>query len=239
MTGEALRRACEELKQDLEGRELKDLNGREYKGEYLADADPMGSPKKHPVSHVAYGYATQVVLLNEDGTIEKVVAAHDVGKAINPLSVEGQIEGGVVMSLGYALTEEFPLDQGRPTAKFGTLGLFRADKTPEVESIIIEKNKDSLAYGAVIGEITSIPTAPAVQGAYYQYDRLFRTALPLEQTAYGEKETPGRKTSDIKRRKDGMRTLLQGGNVVFRHRLDHRGHSDRRWKDSGFGNGSW
>lgn len=194
VTGEALRRACEELKQDLEGRELKDLNGREYKGEYLAATDPMGSPKKHPVSHVAYGYATQVVLLNEDGTIEKVVAAHDVGKAINPLSVEGQIEGGVVMSLGYALTEEFPLDQGRPTAKFGTLGLFRADKTPEVESIIIEKNKDSLAYGAVgIGEITSIPTAPAVQGAYYQYDRLFRTALPLEQTAYSKKKPQAEK----------------------------------------------
>ena len=133
-------------------------------------------------------------LLNEDGTIEKVVAAHDVGKAINPLSVEGQIEGGVVMSLGYALTEEFPLDQGRPTAKFGTLGLFRADKTPEVESIIIEKNKDSLAYGAVgIGEITSIPTAPAVQGAYYQYDRLFRTALPLEQTAYSKKKPQAEK----------------------------------------------
>lgn len=98
-----------------------------------------------------------MVCLNEDGTIEKVVAAHDVGKAINPLSVEGQIEGGVVMSLGYALTEDFPLDHGKPLAKFGTLGLFRADKTPPVESIIVEENKDPLAYGAVgIGEITSI-----------------------------------------------------------------------------------
>jgi len=114
-----------------------------------------------------------------------VVAAHDVGKAINPLSVEGQIEGGVVMSLGYALTEDFPLDHGKPLAKFGTLGLFRADKTPTVESIIVEENKDPLAYGAVgIGEITSIPTAPAVQGAYYKLDGKFRTSLPLEDTAY-------------------------------------------------------
>ncbi len=121
--------------------------------------------------------------------MEKILAAHDVGKAINPLSVEGQIEGGVVMSLGYALTEEFPLNQGVPLAKFGTLGLFRADKTPDVESIIVERNHDPLAYGAIgIGEITSIPTAPAVQGAYYKYDGVFRTSLPLEETAYRKKE---------------------------------------------------
>ena len=189
ITGEAVRRACVEIKKDLETHTLEELNGREYKGEYLAATDPMGSPKKNPVSHVAYGYATQVVLLNEDGSLEKVVAAHDVGKAINPLSVEGQIEGGVVMSLGYALTESFPLDHGKPLAKFGTLGLFRADKTPPVESIIVEKNQDSLAYGAVgIGEITSIPTAPAVQNAYYRLDGRFRTSLPLEDTYYSKKK---------------------------------------------------
>ncbi|HIX16675.1 MAG TPA: selenium-dependent xanthine dehydrogenase [Candidatus Hungatella pullicola] len=189
VTGEAARRACEKLLADLQGRTLDHLNGKEYKGEYLAATDPMGSPKKNPVSHVAYGYATQVVCLREDGTVEKVVAAHDVGKAINPLSVEGQIEGGVVMSLGFALTEDFPLDHGKPLAKFGTLGLFRADKTPVVESIIVEKNTDPLAYGAVgIGEITSIPTAPAVQGAYYRYDGKFRTSLPLEDTAYTKKK---------------------------------------------------
>ncbi|MEG1847096.1 MAG: selenium-dependent xanthine dehydrogenase [Lachnospiraceae bacterium] len=185
VTGEATRRACDHLKKDLEGHTLTELNGREYYGEYLAATDPMGSPKKNPVSHVAYGYATQVVLLKEDGTVERVVAAHDVGKAINPLSVEGQIEGGVVMSLGFALTENYPITQGKPTAKMGTLGLFRADKTPDVQSIIIETNPDTKAYGAVgIGEITSIPTAPAVQGAYYKYDGVFRTKLPLEHTAY-------------------------------------------------------
>lgn len=190
VTGEAARRACLKILEDLkEGMSLSDLNGREYYGEYLAATDPMGSPKKNPVSHVAYGFATQVVCLNEDGTVEKVAAAHDVGKAINPLSVEGQIEGGVVMSLGYALTEEFPLDQGKPLAKFGTLGLFRADKTPPVESIIVEKNQEQLAYGAVgIGEITSIPTAPAVQGAYYKLDGKFRTSLPLEDTPYKKKK---------------------------------------------------
>lgn len=188
VTGEAARRACVEMMKELKDNPLEALNGREFYGEYLAATDAMGSAKKNPVSHVAYGYATQVVLLDENGLVEQVVAAHDVGKAINPLSVEGQIEGGVVMSLGYALTEDFPLDHGRPTAKFGTLGLFRADKTPDVKSLIIEKNNADLAYGAIgIGEITSIPTAPAVQGAYYQYDGVFRTKLPLEGTAYKKK----------------------------------------------------
>ena len=190
ITGEACRRACLELKQELDaGKTLEELNGREFLGEYLAATDKMGADKPNPVSHVAYGYATQVVCLNEDGTIEKVVAAHDVGKAINPLSVEGQIEGGVVMSLGFALTEDLPMTDGKPTAKFGTLGLFRADKTPPVESIIVEANHDELGYGAVgIGEITSIPTAPAVQGAYYKLDGRFRTTLPLEDTPYSRKK---------------------------------------------------
>ena len=190
VTGEAARRACEKLMEDLKGKDLADLNGKEYYGEYLAATDPMGSPKKNPVSHVAYGYATQVCLLNEDGTVEQIVAAHDVGKAINPLSVEGQIEGGVIMSLGYGLTEDYPLYHGKPLAKFGTLGLFRADKTPDVKSIIVEQNPDPLAYGAIgIGEITSIPTAPAVQGAYYKYDGVFRTKLPMENTAYRKVKT--------------------------------------------------
>ncbi len=186
-TGEACRRACVQIKAALEGgKSLEDLNGQSFLGEYFGATDPLGADKPNPISHVAYGYATQVVCLREDGTIEKVVAAHDVGRAINPLSVEGQIEGGVVMSLGFALTEDFHMEAGKPTAKFGTLGLFRADKTPEVQSIIIEQNKDSdLAYGAVgIGEITSIPTPPAVQHAYYRYDGKFRTSLPLEDTPY-------------------------------------------------------
>ena len=93
----------------------------------------MGSDVRNPVSHVAYGYATQVCILNEDGTVKKIAAAHDVGKAVNPLSVEGQIEGGVIMSYGFALTEKYPLKDCKPTAKYGTLGLPKADKIPEVE----------------------------------------------------------------------------------------------------------
>ena len=188
-TGEAAVRAASLLKDalDKEG-SLSALNGREFYGEYTGVTDKMGSPKEHPVSHVAYSYATQVVELNDNGTIKRVVAAHDVGTPVNPKALEGQIEGGVVMSLGYALTESFPLEQGRPMAKLGTLGLFRADKTPDVVPVIIDRRMNGPAFGAKgIGEISSIPTAPAVQLAYYNRDGKFRTSLPLEDTPYSRK----------------------------------------------------
>ena len=163
--------------------------GKVYIGEYLGLTDPMGSDKKNPVSHVDYGYATQMVELDEDGKLKRVIAAHDVGRAINPKALVGQVEGGVVMSLGYALTEDFPLDHGKPTLKFGMLGLFKAPDVPEIETIIVEKSKSSLAFGAKgVGEITSIPTAPAVQLAYYNYDGKFRTELPLPETPYSRRK---------------------------------------------------
>ena len=189
-TGEAAVRAASLLKDALDKEDsLSALNGREFYGEYTGVTDKMGSPKEHPVSHVAYSYATQVVELNDDGTIKRVVAAHDVGTPVNPKALEGQIEGGVVMSLGYALTESFPLEQGRPMAKLGTLGLFRADKTPDVVPVIIDRRMNGPAFGAKgIGEISSIPTAPAVQLAYYNRDGKFRTSLPLEDTPYSRKK---------------------------------------------------
>ena len=181
--------------------ELALANGREYYAEYLAKTDKMGADVPNPVSHVAYGYATQLCVLNEDGTIKKMVAAHDVGKAVNPKSVEGQIEGGVLMSCGYALTEQYPLKDCVPTAKFGTLGLFRADKAPEIESIIVEKPGVDVAYGAIgIGEITSIPTAPAIAGAYYKWNGQFQTSLPLEGTPYS-RNSSGRRENEGKSRR--------------------------------------
>ena len=184
-TGEATKVAAKKLKEKLMENSLRDLEGQEFLGEYSGVTDSMNSEKENPESHVAYGYATQVVILGEDGKIKKVVAAHDVGKAINPKNVEGQIEGGVVMGLGYALTEDLKVENGVIKSKFGTLGLLRSTDIPEIESIIIEKNTEELAYGAKgVGEIVVIPTAPAVQGAYYKYDGKFRTSLPLRETAY-------------------------------------------------------
>ena len=139
-TGEAVRVTALKVKEALNGRTLDALNGQEFYGEFSGVTDKMGSDKKNPVSHVAYGFATQVVVLDENGKLKKVVAAHDVGKAINPKNVEGQIEGGVVMGLGYALTEDYPLKNSVPTAKFGTLGLLRATAVPEIKAMVREKN---------------------------------------------------------------------------------------------------
>ena len=188
ITGEACRRACEALRAAMAEAPLAELEGREFYGEYLAKTDPLGADVPNPVSHVAYGYATQVCILDDDGKIERIVAAHDVGKAVNPTSVEGQIEGGVVMSMGYALTERYPLTDCKPLAKYGTLGLFRANQIPEIQPLIVEKPGLNVACGAIgIGEITSIPTAPAISDAYFRYDGKLRTSLPLENTPYSRK----------------------------------------------------
>ncbi len=188
-TGEAARRAATELKWALEGRDLHAVEGVNFHQEYTGITDKMGSDREHPISHIAYGYATHLIELDETGRLSRVIAAHDVGRAINPINVEGQIEGGVVMSLGYALTEDFPLEDGQPKAVYASLGLFRADQTPPIQSLIIEKPHSELACGAKgIGEICSIPTAPAVQNAYYNFDGKFRTSLPLEGTPYSKKK---------------------------------------------------
>lgn len=188
-TGEAAKMAARKLLDTLTYQTLENLDGQEFYGEFKGITDKMSSIKQNPVSHVAYGYATHVVILNDDGKIEKVIAVHDVGTPINPKNIEGQIEGGVVMSLGYALTEDYPLKNSVPTAKFGTLGLFKASEIPKIESIILGRGNTNLAYGAKgIGEICSIPTAPAVAGAYYNYDGEFRTKLPILNTPYSKKK---------------------------------------------------
>lgn len=188
ITGEACLRACRKLMEaKAGGKTLADLTGQEFYGEYLAKTDPLGADVPNPVSHVAYGYATQVCILDsKTGKIEKIVAAHDVGKAVNPLSCEGQIEGGVVMSMGFALREKYPIDENcKPVEKFGALGLFRAHEIPEIDALVIDKPGLNVACGAIgIGEITSIPTAPAITDAYYRLDGERRYSLPISGTPY-------------------------------------------------------
>ncbi|MCX7971403.1 MAG: selenium-dependent xanthine dehydrogenase, partial [Negativicutes bacterium] len=187
--GEAARLAASLLRAELDrGKTLSELEGRSFYHEYSGVTDPMGCGKENPVSHVAYGFATQVVLLDEQRRVARVIAAHDVGRAINPQIVEGQIEGGVVMGLGYALTEIFPCQEGVPQVKYGTLGLWRATAIPEIIPVIIEGNPEPLAYGAKgVGEIVTIPTAPAVACAYWRADGEFRTRLPLTNTPYSRR----------------------------------------------------
>ena len=130
ITGEAVRMAAAELRADLDGAggDLSALEGLEYSAEFFDPTDKLGADKPNPKSHVAYGFATHVVILDDDGRVKEVYAAHDSGKVVNPTSIQGQIEGGVLMGLGYALTEDFPLKDCVPQAKFGTLGLMRADQ---------------------------------------------------------------------------------------------------------------
>lgn len=203
VTGEACLRACKKLMEaKTEGVTLDDLKGREFYGDYLAKTDPLGANVPNPKSHVAYGYATQMCILEpETGKIKKMVAAHDVGKAVNPLSCEGQIEGGVVMSMGFALRERYPIDANcKPIDKYGALGLFRAHEIPEVKAIVVDKPGLKIAGGAIgLGEITSIPTAPAIADAYYRLDGVRRYSLPVEGTPYerGRESVSGTEEKNI------------------------------------------
>ncbi len=188
ISGEAVRLVGMDLRRDLDaaGGDLSVVEGREYYEEFFDPTDKLGADVPFPKSHVAYGFATHVVILNDEGKVTEVYAAHDSGKVINPTSIQGQIEGGVLMGLGYALTEDFPLENCVPKAKYGTLGLMRADMIPEIHAIYVEK-KELLpfAYGAKgIGEIATIPTAPAVQNAYRALTGKLRNKLPMDDTYY-------------------------------------------------------
>ena len=192
ISGEAIRRVSLELKKDLDavGGDLNKLNGKDYYAEYFEPTDKLGADVPFPKSHVAYGFATHLVVLDDDGKVKKVYAAHDSGKVVNPISIQGQIEGGVLMSLGYALTEDFKLQDCMVKSKYGTLGLMRATDIPEIEAIYVEKEELlGVAYGSKgIGEIATIPTAPAVQNAYYKRDGKLRPKLPMDDTYYTNKK---------------------------------------------------
>ncbi|MGM0240004.1 selenium-dependent xanthine dehydrogenase [Enterococcus sp. AZ103] len=191
-TGEATRRAAMQLRVDLDmGRTLESLEGQEYFGEYSAITDPLNSEKENPVSHAGYGYASEVVTLDEKGKLEKIYASYDMGQVINPRAAEGQIEGGIVMGLGYALTENFAMEDGFVKAKYATLGLMDASKVPPIETSFVAAKDihEGLAYGIKgVGELSTIPTAPAVAGAYHAFDGELRNVLPIVNTPYQKKK---------------------------------------------------
>ena len=176
--------AARKLRADLDAKKtLKDLAGRTYYGEVLIDDTVSLEAKvEKPKTHFAYGFATQVVILGDDGRVKKVVAAHDVGKVMNPALLEGQLEGSIHMGLGYALTEEFRVEDGIPqTMTVNSQGLLRARHMPEVELILIEDQHPQGPYGAKgVGEIGLVPTAPAVAGALYKFDGVRRFTLPMK-----------------------------------------------------------
>jgi xanthine dehydrogenase molybdenum-binding subunit len=165
----------------------------DHTGEYVVDwTHHLGDPAHpNPTIHSCFSYATQLVIADRtSGAIEKVIAVHDVGRAVNPLLVEGQIEGSVHMGLGYALTEDFPTDPetGFPTnMTLRSLGILRAKDVPEIEVRIVEVPQPRSPYGIKgVGEIGLVPTAPAVAAALHAVDGAWRTTLPMRRRDTGD-----------------------------------------------------
>ncbi len=184
LVGNAIIDAARHLKADLKKHKtLQALSGRTYRGKTVCDwTSKPGADQTDPKIHFAYGYATQVVELNNSGKIVKVVAAHDGGRIMNRMLFEGQIEGAVHMGLGYALTENLKMKDGFPLSfKFKDLKILRAHEMPTVEVIGIETKDAFGPYGAKgIGEIGMVPTAAAVSNAYRAFDGQKRVRLPLQ-----------------------------------------------------------
>ena len=164
----------------------------DHLGEYRVDwTQHLGEPSvEFPTIHSTFGYAAQLVVMDPaTQTIERVVAVHDVGRAVNPLLCEGQIEGSVHMGLGYALTEDFPSD---PATAFPTnmtlrsLGIIRPKDVPPIEVEIVESPQPNSPYGIKgVGEIGLVPTSGAVAAALHAADGVWRTVLPMRRAAAG------------------------------------------------------
>jgi xanthine dehydrogenase molybdenum-binding subunit len=193
--------AARQLAEALATSPLAGLAGRRFTGEFICDfTTAPGAEVVEPVTHMAFGFATQVVILDDEGMIAKVVAAHDVGRAINPQSCAGQIEGAVHMGLGYALSEDFSCVDGHPVhLGLRDLGILRAAHTPEIEVILIEVPDGVGGYGSKgVGEIGLVPTAGAVAAALHTHDGRWRNALPMSDAPAARPSLPrSRRTGNV------------------------------------------
>ncbi len=185
LVGNGIIEACTDLKKDLKTNTLADLTGKVYKGRWSFENSTKPGEQGEIITHYSYSYATQLVSLDDSGNIKKVIAAHDGGKIINPTLFEGQVEGAVVMGIGYAVSEELKVENGIPISiRLKDLGLLRIGDIPEIEVKKIEVNDPIGPYGAKgIGEIGLVPTAAAVANAYCVYDGIRRKTLPLTRPA--------------------------------------------------------
>ena len=175
------------------GARPQDLAGREFPGEFVVNwTTQTVEGRPDPVTHLGYGWATQVVILDDEGRLARVIAAHDVGRAMNPTLLEGQIEGGVHMGLGLALTEAFVTEGGVPvTDTLKSQGIIPASSMPPVEVIIVEEALPAGPYGAKgAGEAVLVPTPAAVAGAQHAFDGVHRTALPMRDSAAARAALP-------------------------------------------------
>ena len=183
LLGNAILDASKQIREDLKNNSLQHLSGKTYKGNYTCNwTTKPGADVKEIITHFAYGYATQLVVLNENGKIETVYAAHDAGKIMNPVMFEGQIEGAVHMGLGYALSEDLPMVDGQlVSTKMRDLKILRAKDIPEIVVLGVEVKDPVGPYGAKgLGEIGLVPTAAAVANALCDFDGKRRYSLPLK-----------------------------------------------------------
>jgi xanthine dehydrogenase molybdenum-binding subunit len=194
--GRAVASAGRKLRADLDtGLRLPDLAGRVYAAdEVIDDTTALGADVPKIKTHTSFGFATQVVILDKDGRVERIVAAHDVGRVVNPALCRGQIEGSLHMGLGYALTEELPCENGMPvTSKLRELGVLRARDMPATEVILVEEPEPEGPFGAKgVGEIGLVPTAAAVAGALEAFDGVRRTTLPMKDSPAARAMSVGR-----------------------------------------------
>lgn len=182
MVGNALKDACINLKAELKKHSLHQLIGKTFQGRFVCDwTTKPGSNVAEQITHYSYGYAAQLAVLDEQGKLKTIFAAHDAGKIMNPVMFEGQIEGAVHMGTGYALTEDLPMKNGHLISnKLRDCGVLRAHETPEIVVIGVEIPDPVGPYGAKgLGEIGLVPTAPAISNAMYQFDKIRRYKLPL------------------------------------------------------------
>jgi aldehyde oxidoreductase len=182
LLGNAVIDACDKLNERLKTSSIKELIGKTISGYSECNwTTKPGADVEKIVTHFAYGYTTQLVILDDTGKIIKVIAAHDAGKIMNKTLFEGQIEGAVVMGLGYALTEDLLMQEGYlKSSKLKDCRLLKAKDVPEIKVIGVEIPDDFGPFGAKgVGEIGMVPTAAAVACAYFQIDKTPRYKLPL------------------------------------------------------------
>ena len=195
LAGRAALVAGAKLRADLDaGHTLADLVGREYLGEIaIRDTTALGADVPKIKTHTTFGYATQMVILDATGRVERVVAVHDAGRVLNPDLCTGQIEGAVHMGLGYALTEELRCENGMPvTFKMKEIGVLRARDMPVVDVILVEEPEPEGPMGAKgVGEIGLVPTAAAVASALEAFDGIRRMTLPMKDSPAGRAMSVG------------------------------------------------
>ncbi|MBS2034737.1 selenium-dependent xanthine dehydrogenase [bacterium] len=198
--GKAVMSAAEKLGAALKsGKKLEELRGEVFAADVLVnDTTALYDKSRPPKTHSAYSFATQLCILDDEGRVTDLIAAHDVGRVVNPLLCEGQLEGSLHMGLGYALSEELPCVEGMPVStKLRDIGVLRAQDMPNTEVILLEVPSAEGPMGAKgVGEIGLVPTAAAVASALYAFDGQTRYRLPMKESPAGKAMSVGRMRGD-------------------------------------------